>query len=29
MESLKERKFLQDIGITEFIQKDSLDNFSA
>lgn len=29
MKSLKERKFLQDIGITKFIQKGSLDSFSA
>lgn len=29
MKSLKESKFLQDIGITEFIQEDSLDSFSA
>lgn len=29
MKSWQERKFLQDIGIAEFIQKGSLDSFSA
>jgi len=29
MKSLKKSKLLQDTGITEFIQKGSLDGFSA